>query len=272
MDYLLVIFAGAIQGITEFLPISSSAHLVLFHDIFNLNLPDNLAFDAVLHLGTFLSLVIFFWHEVWQLIKGFFLSLTNWNLANDFNQRLSWLIIIGSLPALVVGFSFNDLIDRYFHGGHLAIAVIALMLAIGAVLFWLAEKYTKQVKGMKDLNFWQSLICGLAQAIALIPGVSRSGLVIITGMAQKMKRSEAAKFSFLLSLPVVLGAGLSSLAKVSFGGEIDLLLLSLGFISAAASGYLAVKYFLKFVSQHSLSAFAWYRMILAAILALWLLK
>jgi undecaprenyl-diphosphatase len=271
MDYLLVIFAGALQGVTEFLPISSSAHLVLFHDIFNFNLPDNLAFDAVLHLGTFFSLLIFFGREIWQLIKGFFSSLTNWNLQHDFNQRLAWLIIIGSLPALIVGFAFDDLIDKYFHEGRLVIAIIAFMLAAGAVLFWLAEKYAKQVKELNNLTWRQSLVCGLAQAVALVPGVSRSGVVIIAGMTQKMKRADAAKFSFLLSLPVVLGAGASSLFRVNLGAEIDLLSLSLGFVTAAFFGYLAVKYFLRFVAAHSLSVFAWYRAIVAAVLTLWLL-
>jgi undecaprenyl-diphosphatase len=270
MDYLLAILAGAIQGITEFLPVSSSAHLVIFHDLLRFNLPDNLAFDAVLHLGTFFALLLLFWREILNLIKGFVFSFTNWNLKNDLNQRLAWLIIIGSIPAALVGYLFNDLIDQYLHSGKLAVAVIAVMLIIVAIGFWIVEKRAKQTSEIKDLGWPQSLICGLAQALALIPGVSRSGITIIAGLEQKMKREEAAKFSFLLSMPVVFGAGAKSLLSASGSGEMNLTLLC-GFISAVVFGYLAVKYFLKFVSRHSLSMFAWYRVILAACLLFWLL-
>lgn len=270
MSYILAILAGAIQGVTEFLPISSSAHLVIFHDILNFNLPDNLSFDAVLHLGTGVALLIFFWREIIGLIKGFFSSLVKWNLKNDLNQRLAWWIIIGSIPAVIAGVLFNDLIDQYFHQGKLAIAVIAVALIIVALLFWLAEKLAQQTKEIKDVTWKSSLLCGLAQAVALIPGVSRSGIVIIAGLGQKMKREEAAKFSFLLSLPVIFGAGAKSFLKVGLTGEIGLTLLLLGFVSSALFGYLAVKYFLRFTAKHSLSAFAWYRVILAAVLLLWL--
>lgn len=271
MNYLLAILAGIIQGATEFIPVSSTAHLVIFHDLLKFNLPDNLAFDAILHLGTFFALLIVFWREALNLIKGFFSSLTNWNLKNDFNQRLSWLIIIGSIPAVVFGMMLNDFIDQNLHEGRLAIAIIAAMLVIVAVLFWLVEKYAKQTADIKEMNWQKSLICGLAQAVALIPGVSRSGITIIAGMGQNLKREEAAKFSFLLSMPVILGAGLKSLLDVSFSQEVNFSLLFLGFFSALISGYLAVKFFLQYLNSHSLSVFAWYRVILAVVLVFWLI-
>ncbi len=271
MNYFFAIIAGAIQGLTEFIPVSSSAHLMIFHDLFKFNLPDNLSFDAVLHLGTFTALLAFFWREIWNLIKGFFSSLTNWNLKNDINQRLAWLVIIGSIPAGVIGFAINDFIDKQLHSGKLAIAVSALALLIVAVLFWLVEKYAKQIKDLKAIGWKESLVCGLAQTVALIPGVSRSGITIIAGMGQKLKREEAAKFSFLLSMPVIFGAGAKSLLKLQINQDVNSQVLILGFLSSLAFGYLAVKYFLKYVSDHSLSVFAWYRVILAAALVFWLI-
>jgi len=271
MDYSFAILAGAVQGLTEFIPISSSAHLILLHDILKFDLPDNLSFDAILHLGTFFALLIFFWREALGLAKGFFSSLTNWNLRNDANQRLAWLVIIGSIPAAVAGMLLNDFIENSLHEGKAAIAVIAAMLFSVAILFWLAEKYSKQAIGMNMIGWRQSLICGLAQAVALIPGVSRSGITIIAGMGQKLKREEAAKFSFLLSMPVIFGAGAKSLLKVRLDNEINSTVLALGFLSSLVFGYLAVKYFLKYLGGHSLSAFAWYRVILAAALVSWLI-
>lgn len=271
MDYLLAILAGVVQGATEFIPVSSSAHLVILHDLLKFNLPDNLAFDAILHLGTFFALLIFFWRDVLDLIKGFFSSLTNWNLKNDLNQRLAWLIIIGSVPAIFFGMLLNDYIDANLHEGKFAVAVIAFMLVVVALLFWWAEKYSKRTDGIKDMSWQKSLICGLAQAIALIPGVSRSGITIIAGMGQKLKREEAAKFSFLLSMPVIFGAGFKSLLDVSFNQDINFALLASGFLSALVSGYLAVKFFLRYLNSHSLSVFAWYRVILAAALVFWLI-
>lgn len=271
MDYLLAIVAGALQGLTEFIPISSSAHLLVMHEIFNFNLSDNLSFDAILHLGTVCALLAFFWREILNLIKGFFASLTNWNLAKDANQRLAWLIILGSIPAGAIGFIFNDYIDNVFHEGRFAMIITIVMLVAVAGLFWLVEKYARQTKDIALAGWQEALVCGFAQAIALIPGVSRSGITIIAGMSRGLKREQAARFSFLLSIPVILGAGAKSILKLSLDNEISFSVLLAGFLSAVFFGYLAVKYFLKYVSGHSLSVFAWYRMILAGALAFWLI-
>lgn len=271
MPYFLAILAGAIQGLTEFIPVSSTAHLVIFHNLFGFDLPDNLAFDAILHLGTFFALLAFFWREIWGLIKGFFSSLTNWNLKNDFNQRLAWLIVVGSIPAVMAGFLLNDLIDQYLHNGRPAMMVIAAALILVALLFWLAERYAEQTDGLKELTWKKSLLVGLAQSLALIPGVSRSGLTIIAGLGQKLKRGEAAKFSFLLSMPIIFGAGAKSLLQIGFDRNVNWLMLACGFLSALFFGYLAVKFLLKYLTSHSLSVFAWYRVILAAALACWLI-
>ncbi|MFA6593869.1 MAG: undecaprenyl-diphosphatase UppP [Candidatus Buchananbacteria bacterium] len=270
MNYILAIIAGLIQGVAEFLPISSSGHLVLLHDILKFNLPDNLTFDIVLHLGTFLSLLVFFWRDIIHLVKGFFSSLVKRNLSGDADQRLAWLIIIGTIPAALAGYFFNDFIEQAFHEGKLATLVVAVMLIIVAVLFWLLEKYAQRLRTADSLKWWEALIIGAAQAIALIPGTSRSGITICAGLMLKLTREQAAKFSFLLSMPVILGAGIKSLGQIESVTAADWPLLVIGFITAALSGYFAIKFLLKYLINHSLSVFAWYRVVLACLILLWL--
>lgn len=266
MNYLLAILAGVIQGLTEFLPISSSGHLIIFHNIFNLNLPDQLLFDVVLHLGTLVALLIFFYRDIEKIIRGFFSSLVNWNLVNNFNQRLSWLVIIGTIPAALVGYFFEDLISNNLRSGYL----VAVMLILVAILFWLTEKYAARQKNIQSMTKLDSLIVGLAQVLALIPGTSRSGITIIAGMSRKLKREEAARFSFLLSVPIIFGAGLNKLMDLEGFSGADNLLLLIGFIVSAIVGYLTVKYFLKYLSRYSLNIFAWYRLIIGCLILIWL--
>lgn len=269
MNYFLAIIAGAVQGVTEFLPISSSAHLLFFHEFLNFNLPDNLTFDVALHLGTLLAIVVFFWTDIIKLAKGFFRSLVKFDFKNDFDQRLAWLIIIGSIPAIIAGYFGNDLIDLYFHEGRGAIIVSAIMLLVVALLMLAIEKIAKQTKVLEQLTVKNSLWCGVAQAIALIPGTSRSGITIIAGLSQKLNREAAARFSFLLSLPVVAGAAAKKIID-SFGGAIDWPLMLCGLLSSLVVGYLSLKFLLKYLSNHSLNIFAYYRIALAIALLAWL--
>ncbi|MFA5047751.1 MAG: undecaprenyl-diphosphatase UppP [Patescibacteria group bacterium] len=271
MQIIFAILAGIIQGITEFLPISSSGHLIIFHDIFHFNLPDNLLFDVGLHWGTLLALLIFFYKDLEKIIRGFFSSLLNWNLANNFNQRLSWLVIIGSIPAAIVGFLFDKFISDYLHRGVLAGYVTAIALIVVAVLFWVAEKYAVKRLEIGQITKKDSLIMGLAQAIALIPGVSRSGITIIAGLSRKIKREDAARFSFLLSMPVVFGAGVKQLMDINDFSAVDWGLMAIGMTTAVIVGYLTIKYFLKYIGNHSLNVFAWYRLAVGGLMLVWLL-
>ncbi|MFA5125170.1 MAG: undecaprenyl-diphosphatase UppP [Patescibacteria group bacterium] len=270
MNYLWAILAGLVQGVAEFLPISSSGHLVILHDILRFNLPDNLTFDIVLHLGTFLSLLVFFWRDILRLIRGFFSSLAKWNFRGDSNQRLAWLIIIGTIPAVLVGYFFDDFIEQVFHEGRFAALIVAIMLIVVAILFWLLEKYAKRLRTAESLKWWESLVIGAGQAIALIPGTSRSGITICAGLMLKLTREQAARFSFLLSMPVVLGAGVKSLLQIESLTVAEWPLLAVGFLAAAISGYFAIKFLLKYLIDHSLGVFAWYRVILAVLILLWL--
>ncbi len=271
MDYFLAVIAGLIQGVAEFLPISSSGHLVLFHEIFGFNFSDNVLFDVILHLGTFAALVVCFWRDLIAMAKGFFFSFYKPDISNDPHQKLAWLIIVGTIPGALAGYFFDDAITSFFHDGKESAAIVALMLVVVALLFFWIERIAKQSREAGKLNLIDAIVIGLAQAVALIPGTSRSGITIIAGLWRGLKREEAAKFSFLLSMPIVLGAGISSLKDVDYINPGQAGLLVVGFFSAWISGLLAVKFLLKYLNRHSFSVFAWYRLGLALVIVLWLL-
>ncbi|MDO8668828.1 MAG: undecaprenyl-diphosphate phosphatase [Candidatus Buchananbacteria bacterium] len=265
MDYLLSIIAGIIQGLTEFLPISSSGHLVLFHDIFGFHFPDELLFDVTLHLGTLLAVVLFFYHDIEKIIRGFFSSLVNWNLKNNYNQRMAWLVLIGTLPAALAGYFFEDFIVNNLRSP----LIVALMFIIVGFLFFVFEKYSKRQKDIQMVTPLDSLVVGLAQILSLVPGVSRSGITIIAGLGRKMKREDAAKFSFLISAPIIFGAALKKILEINSVSEVNLIVLLLGVVSSAITGYLTIKYLIKYLSNHSLNIFAWYRLIIGCLTLIW---
>jgi len=265
MDYLLSIFAGVIQGLTEFLPVSSSGHLVLFHEIFNFNFPDNVLFDVSLHLGTFVALFIFFYRDIEKMIRGFFSSLSNWNLKNNYNQRLAWLVIIGTIPAVIVGYLFDDFIEQNFRSP----LTVGIMLIVVGILFWISEKKSIRQNNLQSMKRSDALLVGIAQILALIPGTSRSGITIIAGMGRKLKRDEAARFSFLLSMPIIFGAGIKKIIDIDSFGDVNFLLLFVGGISSAITGYFVVKYLIKYLSGHSLNIFAWYRLTIGCLILIW---
>lgn len=265
MDYLLSIVAGIIQGLTEFLPISSSGHLILFHDIFGFHFPDELLFDVMLHLGTLLAVVIFFYHDIQKIIRGFLSSLVNWNLKNNYNQRIAWLVFIGTLPAALVGYLFEDFITNTLRSP----LVVAISLIVIGLLFFIAEKSFKHQKDLQMATGWDSLVIGLAQILALIPGVSRSGITIIAGMGRKLKRDEAARFSFLISAPIIFGAAIKQLLEIKSFAGVNFLVLLIGVLSSAITGYLVIRYLIKYLSNHSLNIFAWYRLIIGCLTLIW---
>ncbi len=269
MDYFYSTLLGALQGLTEFWPISSSGHLIIAHDLLNFGFIDNLTYDVALHIGTLLALVIFFWQDLIRYIVAFFKSLAKWNLRNDLDQRLAWYIVVASVPAAVGGYFLEGWADTVFRNLWL---VAALLIAVGA-LFLIVEKRSKQALVLGEATWKTAILIGLAQVVALLPGTSRSGITTLTGMTQGLKRSESARFSFLLSIPVVFGAGFFKI----FGAlqenltSREWILILVGIIAATAFGYFAVRFLLRFFQNHSLSAFAYYRFILGGAVILYLL-
>ncbi|MBU1164044.1 undecaprenyl-diphosphatase UppP [Patescibacteria group bacterium] len=263
-NYIFAILAGVLQGLTEFLPISSSGHLVLFHEFFGFRLADDLFFDVALHLATLLALLLFFYKDVIDLISAFFQSFIKWDLKNNIDQRLSWFLLIGTIPAAIAGYFFETQIELMFRG---SIIVAFMLIAVGLILY-LFDQLSKKINDLDKLGFWGSILIGIFQVIALIPGTSRSGITIIAGLSQKLKRDAAARYSFLLSMPIVFGAGIKKVLDLNCQA-MDLnqwLIILIGFVAATVTGFFTIKYFLKFLSSHSLKVFALYRIILGFVI------
>ncbi|MFA6533958.1 MAG: undecaprenyl-diphosphatase UppP [Patescibacteria group bacterium] len=257
---------GAIQGLAEFLPVSSSGHLVILHHFFDLQLGDSLSFDVALHWGTLAALLIFFWSDIVKLLKAWFGSFRGNSRKSNFEAKLAWMILVATIPAVIVGFLAEDLLAQYF-GSPQSVAI--WLIAVGG-LFFVLEKVSLKNRSLENISWGGAIAVGLAQALALIPGVSRSGITIITGLGQNLKRADAARFSFLLSIPAVFGAGLKKfydLSKVGLPSG-EALLFAVGLVSAALVGYFCLKYFLKYLENHSLAIFGWYRIILGVLVLL----
>lgn len=260
MDYFYAIIFGVVQGATEFIPISSSAHLVLLHKIINLPINNELAFDVSLHFASFLAVIIFFKKDIFQLCKSFF--------KRDKN-RLPYLIILATIPAAFAGYFFENLIKENFR----ELDIIFITLILGGCLFLIAEKIGKRLYNIEKLNWKSSLAIGFAQALAIIPGVSRSGITITAGMFFNLKRETAVRFSFLLSAPIILGASITQIPQLDINNlpKQDIYILLIAFIFSFLSSFFAIKFFISFVKKYSLKIFAYYRFILAIIILLFLI-
>ena len=268
LDIIIAILYGAVQGITEFLPISSSGHLVVLHEVFFGFKEPLVAFDVVLHLGTFVALLGFFYADIIKYLQAFVRSFFDWQVATDSSERLSWFLFIGTIPAALAGYFFETQIETIFR----STTIVASMLIGVGVLLYLVDRFAAKSKTIEQVTLHSALLVGVAQALALVPGVSRSGITIVAGLTQKLNRANAARFSFLLSIPIVFGAGIKKvldLSTVMIGAD-ELIVLVTGFVSAAIVGYLCIKYFLLFLQRHSLAVFAYYRIALGIIILLFL--
>ncbi|HSX58200.1 MAG TPA: undecaprenyl-diphosphatase UppP [Candidatus Saccharimonadales bacterium] len=262
MEIFQALILGLVQGASEFLPISSSGHLILVPYLFNWHgVVDSLAFDVALHLGTAVAVVAFFWKDWIALFGAFFKTLPKGTTAvwNDTRARLLSLIIIGSIPAAIIGFFFDKYVESYLRE---PLLVAVLLIIFSFVLFW-ADRRDKGDRAEKDLNLVDSILVGLAQCLALFPGVSRSGVTITTGLFRGLDRVTATRFSFLLSTPVIVGAGAIKLKEILHGslagGSGGVFLV--GMVSAAISGFIAIKFLLRYVAKNNFNIFVIYRIV-----------
>lgn len=261
MDIIHAFILGVVQGLTEFLPVSSTGHLLAFHEILKFDIANSLSFDAALHLGTLLALLVFFWKDVVSLLKGFFQSLCHWQVKTEENQKLAWLVIVGAIPTGIVGMALDNFIENHLR----SLLLVAVALVFGSIIIWWAEAWSSRQQQSNQMTFKTAWLVGLAQIIALLPGISRSGATIVGGLFRKLDRATAARYAFLISLPVVGGAGLLKffdLVKNRPQGN-ELGLVFIGIFTSAFVGFVVIKFFLKFVQKYSLSVFAWYRVIAA---------
>lgn len=253
MQILQAIFLGAIQGLTEFIPVSSSGHLILAEKLFNLNV-GSLLFDVTLHIGTLAALLVYFWRDLIKITKSFFRS--------PKEEHIGWLLIIGTIPAVVLGV----FIEKYAETAFRSVALVLFNMTLISILMLLIEKYHGKLS-MDKLKNKNAFVIGCAQALALFPGVSRSGITIIAGMSQKLKRADAARFAFLLAIPITLGAILQQLLTTDLGtlkGEYSVIIA--GVLSAGFFGYLAIRFLLNFLANNTLAIFAYYRLALVAVI------
>lgn len=261
-DIFAAVAAGLIQGVTEFLPVSSSGHLLLWHRFTGSTIGSEVAFDVALHLATLVALLAFFWRDLLRLASAWVRQVARGQASGE--ARLAWWLILGTLPAVAAGVAFSDAII----GGLREVRITAIALIGVGVLMLLVEAYARRTRNLSDLGLWDAVLIGTAQAIALIPGVSRSGITIIAGLGQGLHREAAARFAFLLAIPVTAGAGLhqaKALASVVGTGAWP---LAAGFIAAAISGFWAIGFLLRFVRHSSLRPFAVYRIALGITLLL----
>ena len=275
MDLVLqALIMGIVQGLTEFLPVSSSGHLIVvpflagWDDAFI----TSLAFSVMLHLGTLVALLAYFRADWIRVVPAGLAALRDRSLADDPDRRLAWLLVAATIPAALVGLVFNDLIEGSFR----QVGLVAFTLVLGGVLLFAADRFGAKSRGIDDVTLPIAIGIGVAQALALVPGISRSGISIAAGRLVGMDRESAARFAFLMATPITAGAGLFEARKLFAGEggiEVSIAPLVVGMIASLLSGLVAIHFMLGFLRRQSLDAFVWYRFVLAAIVLIaWLAR
>jgi undecaprenyl-diphosphatase len=258
MTFLDALILGLVQGITEFLPISSSGHLVLSETLLGLDVEALKSFDVAVHIGTLVAIIIYFWKDFVGLIMGFLSLIRVVKKKPKYKeyQKLIGYIVVGTIPAVIIGLFFGDAIDYLFRNT----LYVGLFMIIVAEVFIIAEGVLKKYKDTNKVGLKQAIIIGIAQSAALIPGVSRSGSTIAAGIFQGIPRERAARFSFLLAMPAIFGAGLLTLIKEIRADEftVEAMPMIVGFIASVASGFAAVYFLMKFLKHHTLKVFSVY--------------
>ena len=270
IELLEAVFLGVVQGLTEFLPVSSSGHLLLSQYFLGMDQERfGLSFDAAIHTGTVLAVVWFFWGDLLSMGRAFLRSLPRPDFS-DAEVRTAYLILVATIPAALIGFFFED----FFATEVRSPWVVVFNLVFVGALFLVAEVVGRKTESASKLGLLGAFGIGLAQAAALVPGVSRSGATITCGLFLGLRREEAARFSFLMSVPVTAAAAGLSLAEAAGEGmdAHEALMFLAGSTSSAAVGYLAIRFLLRFLANHTLRVFAYYRFALAAVVAIVLLS
>jgi undecaprenyl-diphosphatase len=262
MSIFQALILGIVQGLTEYIPVSSTAHLILVPWLFGWTLDPNakVVFDILVQWGTLGGVVIYFWHDIWAIARAVINGLIHRQLFATFEARLGWLVVVATIPAVVIGV----FVEKYLVQLYQMYALISIVMMLGGVLLLAAERYGKRIYELKQMAWLDAFIIGVWQVLAFIPGISRSSATISGGMLRHFKRDEAARFSFLMSIPALLGAGVIAL-KDLFGtpGLLTSLAapLIVGFLAAAITGYFSIRWLLSYLKTKTLNVFIIYRFV-----------
>ena len=255
MNLFRAFFMGLLQGATEFIPVSSSGHLVLVPWLLNWPIPD-LFFDTTVHLGTLLAVLVYFRSDLVELARAWIASIAH-RKVSDTRARVAWLILIGSIPAAVIGYLAEDFFESLFGLPR----PVAILLMVTGLILLTSERLSARTKDEGDLRLFDAVLIGFGQALAIAPGISRSGATIASGLVRGLKREAAARFSFLLATPVVLGAAafkLWSVFEVGSASALDPVSLGVGFITSLITGYACITFLMAFLRRRKLYVFAAY--------------
>ncbi len=264
---------GIVQGLTEFLPVSSSGHLVIVPYLLGWTDPfiTSLAFSVMLHLGTLVALLVYFWKDWLAIVPAGFGALRDRSFQGDPNRRLAWLLVVATIPAVIAGPILNDRLEAAIRTAE----DVAIALVIGAAILWLADQAGRKTGQIEKISFPLALGIGVAQSLALIPGVSRAGVSISAGLFAGLTREAAARFSFLMATPVIAGAGIFELRNLLSGDSgvaVQVGPLVVGMVAALVSGLFAITIMLRYVRSHSYTIFVVERLVVAALVVVMFLS
>lgn len=269
MSYIESIILGLVQGLAEFLPISSSGHLALLQHFFNIETDKVLLFTVLLHLGTLFSVFVIYWNDIWELIVELFITIKDLVTGKGLRlqerpiRKLGVMIIVASVPTAVIGLLFND----FFEGLYSSVASIGVGLVVTGFLMFFAERMSTANRGIEKMNFRNAIFIGVLQGIAICPGISRSGSTLVGGLTTGLKREFAVKFAFLISIPSILGSFILELPDaIKVGADPGLAgPIAVGVIVAAVSGFAAIKGMISIVSKQKLRYFSYYVWVVGAL-------
>ncbi|MBE0446692.1 MAG: undecaprenyl-diphosphate phosphatase [Actinobacteria bacterium] len=265
MDLIQAVILGIVQGLTEFLPISSSAHLILlpFYIGWTIDPAQNIPYYVIVHFGTLVAVLTFFRKDIKAITLGFIKSISERRIGDDPYRRLSWFIVIGTLPVGIVYLLIKELLENTLETP----GMVAFFLLITGTLLVVSERLGARDLSAEKMRASDAVFIGFAQGLALLPGLSRSGSTIAAGLFRGLTRESAARFSFLLSIPVIIAGTIEEMTALTIGSshQTSIILLVAGFVTATVSGYFAIKYFIDYLKKHSLYIFALYCFALGAI-------
>ena len=263
MNYLDAVILGIVEGLTEFLPVSSTGHLTIVEQLLGLDTgaQDVTGFTAVIQMGAIAAVVLFFWRDIWRIAHAWVLGLVKPEYRGQFNHRMGWFVIVGTIPIGIVGFLAKDFITNHLR----SLWVVAAGLILWSAVMVYAERRARQDRGERELTVVDTIVVGVVQCVALVPGVSRSGATISAGLLRGLDRVAATRLSFFLSIPALVAAGLFEL-KDALGGDISAGQTLVGTLVSFVVAYASVAWLLRFVARHSIGRFVPYRVALGLLL------